>query len=152
MGDRTTVIVFVLKPHAKIVFAAMGYGGDTDEMSEQPRHYDPENVVKMEFYEVNYGGWDELREAAESGACFLGYSGSGGAYGAMMTIGLDGRCFQVSGEDEPLVGVSFSEDGSPYVASGVMEKLREWEAARREVERRFHLSPLEKLVEPERTP
>jgi len=67
----------------------------------------PYKAVEVEVYEANYGWYDEMHEAASTGARFYGYHSYGGDYdcGECIGYGFKAHYLRVTREQEPYARV-----------------------------------------------
>jgi hypothetical protein len=107
MGDRCYLYVTVEKDRAK-EFCDTVFGCETGPEDEGEFH------VSYEVSEINWGAYQELKEAAEAGVLFYGHHGAGLEYGPSAFCGGDGQLSQVdTGHDGQFV-LYADEDGNIF--------------------------------------
>lgn len=118
MGDRCWLQVKVAKKDVDGFWDVMGRDFQPDEEGH--------NFVSYFIEEANYGWYDELIRAADSGYVFSGDHGPGAEYSGRHFCGIDGKHYDCVTANDMLV-VAVNDLGIP-VASDV-EAAREYAGA-----------------------
>ena len=104
MGDRTWLQLDVPKGNVAAVHDLFGY--EAEEIDESPYS---KNAKRLEYSEINYGGYSELENLVALGISFLAYSGDGGSYDSSISA-FDGfdriDAITTSHSGQPMIEVS----------------------------------------------
>ena len=92
MGDRTWVCITVALKDEATLLEVMRF------KPEEKEHLNPEErdgLLTVTFDEINWGGYDELRQLAKRKISFMAHNGSGSSYGEGLSVGYRGKLVEV---------------------------------------------------------
>ncbi len=145
MGDRTHVVITIAKEDLAEVTRVLGHRydpGDSDPVYNKTSVLLPD-IVRATFYEVNYGGVEELETLAGDGVDFHAYAGAGGSYPPSLNVGWRGEYTYVTSDEYGVPLVRCSLEG-PYEAE--VKRSRQILATRELVNEKFGVGAARRIT------
>ena len=133
MGDRTWVNITYAKADEKAVLEAFGWSKDARRSLNTEEH---DGIATAYFYEVNWGGLNEMMDLAKKGVTFTAHAGAGGSYGESLNVGYRGEFMEASAhEGEPACLVRENGKADREGMEHIRTYIRLARKANREMER-----------------